>query len=113
MPLLKCITSNSFRPNQFDLLEQHRVGNEAGGGEPRNKCLAGKMLFRFGIVVAHDGIADEEDARKIRFIRMGNPDVAPLDGFVRGRTCTRFGSGKVAGKSRRQGKVVAECFFMT
>ena len=42
-------------------------------GMPSHRCV--EIL---GKVVARNGIADEQDAREIGFVRVGNPDVAPL-----------------------------------
>ena len=52
-----------FAKNQFDFLEQYRVGYEARGGKAGNEGLPREPLFNLGIVVAGDGVADEQDAR--------------------------------------------------
>jgi len=76
--------------NQFDFIEQYRVGHESGRGETRHKGFPGETLFHFRIIIARDGIADEQDAGEIGFVRMGNSDVAPLDGFASGWCCSGF-----------------------
>src|SRR5439155_2365713 len=90
--------------DQFDFFEQHRVGHKARGGEAGHEGIPSETLFHFRIVVARDGIADEQDAREIAFVRMRDPDVAPLDGFAGGRRGVRFSDRNAACKSSRQAK---------
>ena len=84
--------------NQIDLSQQHGVGRETGGGETCNESFPGKTLFDFSIVIARNGVADEQDAREIGFVRVGNPDVAPLDGFTGGRQEVWISNSEAAGK---------------
>src|SRR5262245_18863899 len=88
--------------NQLDFFEQRRVGHETGGGKARHEGLSSETLFDFVVVVARNGIADEQDAREARFVRVGNPDVAPLNGFTGGRRDVRFSGCNTARKSSRQ-----------
>ena len=76
-----------FVQNQFDFFQQDRIGHEAGGRETGHEGFSSEALFNFRIVIARNGIANEQDARKICFVRMGDPDVAPLDGFASRRCC--------------------------
>ena len=68
--------------NQFDFFQQHRVGHEAGGGEAGHVGFLGETLFHFRVIVPRNGIAYEQDAWEICFVRMRDPDVAPLDRFT-------------------------------
>src|SRR5262245_33985022 len=92
--------------NRLDFIEQYRVRHEARGGEPGDESFFDKTLLRFGIIVAHDGIADEQNAREARFIRVGNPDVAPLNGFTGRRGGVRLSGSdtprKSCGEAERQ-----------
>ena len=43
------------------------------------------VAMEFGmpsLVIARNRIADQQHAREIGFVRMGDPDVAPFDGFT-------------------------------
>ena len=68
--------------NQCNFLQQHGIGEEARCGKACNKCFPGEFLFNFRVIVARDRIADKQDTRPICFVRMGDPDVAPLDGLA-------------------------------
>src|SRR5207249_7336635 len=74
------------------------------GGEAGDEGFPSETLFHFRIVVARDGIADEQDAREIAFVRMRDPNVTPLDGFAGGRRGVRFSDRNAACKSSRQAK---------
>jgi len=84
--------------NQLYFLEQYRVGDKAGRRKTGHEGFPGELLFHFRIVFPRNGIADEQDARMIGFIRMRNPDVAPFDGFTGRRQCVLFSASQVACK---------------
>ena len=67
--------------HHFDFLEQSGIGNERRGGQPADISFAGQTFFNSGIVIPGDGITNQEHAGQIGFIGVGNPDVAPLNGF--------------------------------
>src|SRR5579862_8347012 len=87
--------------DQFNFLKQYRVSYESRGGEARHERFSSELLFHLGIVIACYGVADEEDARKIGFVRMRDPDVTPFDGFTRGRT---FSTSEIGGESDEDGE---------
>src|SRR5438034_969679 len=71
----------------------------AGRGEAGYEGFPGETLFHFGIVIARNGIADEQDAREIGFVRVRDPDVAPLNGFTGRRRRVWLSNGEVADKA--------------
>src|SRR5207253_7537905 len=68
--------------NGFDLFMQYGVCDETRRGKAANEGASGQTLFHFTKIVASNGITDEQHAREIRFIRMGDPDIAPLNGLA-------------------------------